>query len=196
MRRLLTLVIATAIRPHSILLPSSTNPAHRYSFCSAFAASATSNNNNSDKSSSSSNKSQDKKKMYTTNEEDQKEAARLKARLQEQTLSGGSKINVNEPSSSSRIPNVSIDEGANKYVLISAVAPRDGSAVERQNFVVSSKGAEYHRNAAEPMVDALERCGYTSISILGGGRIRCNTDEKKIFIYGFSYGFGLVRTYI
>lgn len=47
-----------------------------------------------------------------------------------------------------------------------------------------------HRNVAEPFVETLEECGYISIQILGGGRIECDRNEKKILIYGFSYGFG------
>ena len=87
-----------------------------------------------------------------------------------------------------RIQNVSIDEGANKYVLISAILP--GEVGERQNFVVSRLGAAYHRNAAEPMVDELERRGYSSISILGGGRIQLDSKQKKVSIFGYSYAFG------
>ena len=36
----------------------------------------------------------------------------------------------------------------------------------------------------------LERSGYRSISVLGGGRIRLDTSAKSVYIYGFSYGFG------
>eukprot|EP00934_Nitzschia_sp_Nitz4_P003644 Nitzschia sp. Nitz4//scaffold50_size126154//82567//83107//NITZ4_003691-RA/size126154-augustus-gene-0.129-mRNA-1//-1//CDS//3329553716//3634//frame0 len=117
--------------------------------------------------------------MYTTNEEDQREAARLQARLQENpAASTASERHV--------MPNVSMDEGKNKYVLISAMLDD-----QRQHFVVSRLGAQYHRNAAEPFVEALERSGYSSIRILGGGRIDLNTKHKTISIYGYSYGFGL-----
>jgi phosphohistidine phosphatase len=128
--------------------------------------------------------------MYTTNEEDQREAKRLQARL-----AAAAATEDDEPPSSSasssdgpRLPNVSIDEGAHKYVLISAILPGGG---ERQNFVVSRHGAHYHRDAAEPFVEALERSGYSSIRVTGGGRIRLDQDKKKIEIYGHSYGFGL-----
>ena len=120
--------------------------------------------------------------MFTTNEEDQREAERLQARLAENKTSSSS-------DSGYRIPNVTIADGAHKYVLISAVIPGGG---ERQNFVVSRRGAEYHRNAAEPMVEALERSGYSCINIQGGGRLFLDEDKKKISIFGYSYGFGLV----
>jgi hypothetical protein len=120
--------------------------------------------------------------MFTTNDEDQREAKKLTARLQE--ASG-----TPNTDSGHRIPNVEIADGAHKYVLISAVVPGGG---HRQNFVVSKRGAPYHQNAAEPMVDALEKSGYISISIMGGGRIFLDEDEKKISIFGHSYGFGQV----
>lgn len=128
---------------------------------------------------------------YTTNEEDQREAARLQARLRSQAEHGADYIPTESTSSSTRsatppIPNVIIDDGAHKYVLISAVRHN-----ERQHFVVSRRGAAYHRDAAEPIVEALERGGYTSIAILGGGRIRLDKENSTISIYGYSYGFGL-----
>ena len=124
---------------------------------------------------------------YTTNEEDQREAAKLQARLREDGNEGNDDLPID---SGIRIPNVSIDAGAHKYVLINALLP---SGEERQHFVVSRRGAQYHRNAAEPFVEALERSGYSSINILGGGRIAFDEEKKTIHIFGYSYGFGLVR---
>lgn len=124
---------------------------------------------------------------YTTNEEDQREVARLQARLAEEKPSSTS---ISSGVSAYKIPSVTIDEGAHKYVLISALTP---GGDERQHFVVSRRGAQYHCNAAEPMVEAMERSGYTRISIMGGGRIELDNDKKMISIYGYSYGFGLVR---
>lgn len=129
--------------------------------------------------------------MYTTNEEDQLEAARLQRRLQ--GANDGDDVDVDHGndefiSNKNQIPNVSIDEGAHKYVLLSAILPGGG---ERQHFVVSQTDAEYHRSVAEPYVEALERRGYKSIRILGGGRIALSHAKKTISIYGYSYGFGL-----
>lgn len=132
---------------------------------------------------------------YTTNEEDQQEAARLQARLRNQAdRDAHDNVSLTSigtspacPSTTSiSIPNVTIADGAHKYVLMSAVKQN-----ERQHFVVSRQGAAYHRDAAEPMVEALERSGYTSIAILGGGRIRLDKNNLTISIYGYSYGFGL-----
>lgn len=123
---------------------------------------------------------------FTTNEEDQREAARLQARLR-QTASDDEESGE-EYGAYQRIPNVTIAEGKHKYVLMSAILP---GTSERQHFVVSRKNAAYHRNAAEPMVEALEESGYKSISILGGGRIHLDSERKTISVFGFSYGFGL-----
>jgi len=126
---------------------------------------------------------------FTTNEEDQREAAKLQARLRKSTDDDDDDDDdENKAAFYQRIPNVTIAEGAHKYVLITAVLPGSN---ERQHFVVSRRNAAYHRNAAEPMVEALERSGYKSISILGGGRIALDTDKRSISVYGYSYGFGL-----
>ena len=98
--------------------------------------------------------------MATTNAEDLQKAEQLQRRLQ------ASEDDDNDDDSlgtdtGNRIPNVTIDEGAHKYVLISAILP--GGKGERQYFVFSKRGAEYHRNAAEPMVDSLENSGYSNI---------------------------------
>ena len=121
---------------------------------------------------------------FTTNEEDQREVEKLRARLRKsEDGNDASNISAYEP-----IPNVTIAEGTHKYVLITALLPGSN---ERQHFVVSRRNASYHRNAAEPYVQKLEKSGYKSISVLGGGRIALDTKKRSISIYGFSYGFGL-----
>ena len=124
-------------------------------------------------------------KMFTTSEEDKRDAARLKEKLK-LTQSGTS-----PPATSGfhKVPNVTLADGAHKYVLMSAIVPGGG---ERQNFVVSKRGASYHKDAAEPMVESLMRSGYKSIDILGGGRILLDEEKKKISIFGYSYSFGRV----
>lgn len=125
---------------------------------------------------------------FTTNEEDQREAEKLQARLRKSVDDSDDDEQENNGVAYQRIPNVTIAEGAHKYVLITALLPGSN---ERQHFVVSRRNAAYHRNAAEPFVEDLERNGYRSISILGGGRIALDTDKQSISIYGYSYGFGL-----
>ena len=84
------------------------------------------------------------------------------------------------------IPSVYIDEGANKYVLITANTPNS----TKQTFVYSKRGASYHRNVAEFLIPQLEGAGYYNIRVLGGGRILRDDEDKLINIFGFSYGFG------
>ena len=114
----------------------------------------------------------------TTNEHDRAEAARLKARLAESTP------NTN---AFQRIDAVSLANGRHKYVLISAREPYNDNETY---FVTSRRGAAYHRNAAEPLVHTLEESGYQNIEVRGGGRIFLDENQKKISIFGFSYGFG------
>jgi len=122
---------------------------------------------------------------FTTNEEDQREAAKLKARLdQNRERERGEDSTTADDFGS--VPRVQIDEGANKYVLIQA-RRRAGDA---ENFVISQRGASYHRNAAEPLIYQLESAGYDDIRVKGGGRIDRNDESKEIKIYGFSYSFG------
>ena len=126
---------------------------------------------------------------FTTNAHDLAEAARLQAQLEQDN---GSTSNNNSSSSSVaqhqyRIPSVSIDSGAYKYVLITALPPNSTSV---EVFVHSKRGAQYHRNVAEPLIPILKQGGYTDIRITGGGRIlRCDEDNI-IKIFGYSYGFG------
>jgi phosphohistidine phosphatase len=134
----------------------------------------------------------DNEVIYTTNAEDQNAVAELRKRLAQQSTSTSS--STPENNSWTPVPSVSIAEGAHKYVLIAATEPfpSDGSdECYTKFFVTSKRGAAYHRNAAEPFVDLLQSKGYKNINITGGGRIYFSKDEKKISIYGYSYGFGL-----
>lgn len=121
--------------------------------------------------------------LFTTNAEDQEEAAKLQERLAQSNAAAGA-----TPAADFKpVPSVCIDEGAHKYVQISAKEPK---STDIKLFVVSKRGAPYHRNVAEPFVARLERNGYQEICILGGGRIFMDESEKKVSIFGFSYGFG------
>lgn len=73
--------------------------------------------------------------VYTTNDEDQRKAAELQVRL-----AAAAEIAVTNKLSSScvKIPSVKIDEGAHKYVLISA---KDPGTNEFKHFVTSRRGA-------------------------------------------------------
>lgn len=134
---------------------------------------------------------------FTTNARDLQEAASLQARLSAAAAADAvSKKHTtagNKVDDEAIIPAVSIDEGAHKYVLVSAMPPSPSSNLERSSprlFVYSKRNAKYHVNVAEYLVPQLEGSGYTDIQIKGGGRIHRYDDERRIHIYGYSYGFG------
>jgi phosphohistidine phosphatase len=122
---------------------------------------------------------------FTTNDDDRDEVAKLQARLKNTTTDASLATKPANVRQQPLLP-VHIAEGVHKYVLIKA--EWDGDV---QYFVTSRKGAAYHRNAAEPMIEKLEQAGYTNIDVTGGGRLSLDSNTKEIYIYGFSYGFGL-----
>ena len=123
---------------------------------------------------------------YTTNAHDLREAANLQARLSAHQATSSSTANTSK-NNDDAIPTVSLDEGAYKYVLITANKP---SSKESRTFIYSKRNAHYHRNVAEFLLPQLESAGYTNIRIKGGGRILRDDEDKKIHIFGYSYGFG------
>ena len=75
--------------------------------------------------------------------------------------------------------------GTFKYVLLSAVA-KDGSRVQ---LVRGYAGMEYHADVFDAALPAIEASGLTDVTCTGGGRIRHDAGSK-LFIYGYSLGFG------
>ena len=62
--------------------------------------------------------------------------------------------------------------------------------METFGCLCSKRNANYHRNVAKFLLPQLESAGYTNIRIKGGGRILRDDEDKKIHIFGYSYGFG------
>jgi phosphohistidine phosphatase len=87
------------------------------------------------------------------------------------------------------IPVVSIDEGAFKYILITATSPPPSKLL--RTFVCSREKAQYHVNIVLQLLPKLRSHGYTDILVAGGGRINRDDKLKKIHIFGYSYGFGM-----
>lgn len=127
-------------------------------------------------------------KLFTTNAQDVQNVANLQARL---ATSSASHNKDGSTTITHDIPAVSIDDGAYKYVLISAVPPSHSSSNLARLFVYSKRGAKYHVNVAEYLIPQLESSGYTEIQVKGGGRILRDDEDKKIHIFGYSYGFGM-----
>eukprot|EP00445_Apocalathium_hangoei_P079108 CAMPEP_0204179024 /NCGR_PEP_ID=MMETSP0361-20130328/49827_1 /ASSEMBLY_ACC=CAM_ASM_000343 /TAXON_ID=268821 /ORGANISM="Scrippsiella Hangoei, Strain SHTV-5" /LENGTH=182 /DNA_ID=CAMNT_0051138235 /DNA_START=211 /DNA_END=756 /DNA_ORIENTATION=+ len=113
----------------------------------------------------------------TTSEQDLREAAAMR---DEAKASGASVSDA----ALAELPAVIIDEGAFKYVLMK-VATASGTS---RYLVRGTEGAAYHKDVALPYMRAYLAQGF-QVEILGGGRISHQKDEKKIMLYGFSYGF-------
>jgi len=122
---------------------------------------------------------------HTTSQADRDGVARLKADLAEKNAADRHGVSSAGSTTSEMIQQVQVDEGANKYVLVRATAPGKENA---SFFIKSVKGAPYHKDAAEPLIAQLS--DYSNVDVLGGGRIYYSTEEKKLSIFGFSYGFG------
>ena len=127
---------------------------------------------------------------HTTNAKDLQEAADLQSRLTKYNdqVQAPAALDDNDDSHNDDVAAVSIDEGAYKYVLVTAIAPSPSNLL--RTFVYSRRNAKYHVNVAEYIVPQLESRGYRSIRVVGGGRILRNDQDKKIHIFGYSYGFG------
>ncbi|KAG9266245.1 14 kDa phosphohistidine phosphatase [Astyanax mexicanus] len=87
-----------------------------------------------------------------------------------------------------KIPEADIDpNGVFKYVLIRV------HSKESEDYVDIVRGyswAEYHADIYDKVSGDLERTGGVDCECIGGGRIKHNSAEKKIHVYGYSMGFG------
>jgi hypothetical protein len=83
-------------------------------------------------------------------------------------------------------PPVEIDVGTFKYVLIEVAHPT--SPGENTYLVRGDVMASYHKDAAKKTTIALGNKGI-AYTVIGGGRIMHDAANKKILVYGFSYGF-------
>ena len=72
-----------------------------------------------------------------------------------------------------------LGEGTQKYVLV-----RAGD----RYFVRGDVRADYHKDAARPLVEEL-RAREVEYEVLGGGRIALDAAARTIRIYGHSFGF-------
>ncbi|TRY88578.1 hypothetical protein DNTS_034551 [Danionella cerebrum] len=92
----------------------------------------------------------------------------------------------------SKIPEVDLDpNGVFKYVLI-----RVHNKDEDDSYVDIVRGyawAEYHADIYDRVSGELERAGGVDCECLGGGRIKHDSAEKKIHVYGYSMGFGRAK---
>ncbi|KAL3759308.1 hypothetical protein ACHAWU_009176 [Discostella pseudostelligera] len=101
--------------------------------------------------------------QHTTNAQDLQDAANLQVRL--------SKLNDNEQG------------------LVADGSNTDGNEDTIDNDMILP-AVSIDEGAHKYIVPQLESHGYRNIRVAGGGRILRNDSEKKIHIFGYSYGFG------
>ncbi|CAJ1374209.1 unnamed protein product [Effrenium voratum] len=86
------------------------------------------------------------------------------------------------------IPDVIIDDGTFKYVLMRVTAKTG----ESKYLVRGTDGAAYHKDVAMPYMRSYLQQGF-EVEVLGGGRILHDAQRGVLKIYGFSYGFPWVK---
>eukprot|EP01065_Artemidia_motanka_P047726 TRINITY_DN7535_c4_g1_i2.p1 TRINITY_DN7535_c4_g1~~TRINITY_DN7535_c4_g1_i2.p1 ORF type:complete len:373 (+),score=121.64 TRINITY_DN7535_c4_g1_i2:48-1121(+) len=79
---------------------------------------------------------------------------------------------------------VDVADGVFKYAALRVTAPSGKSWM-----MVRSGPGGFHADVADPLVRKLTAAGL-GVAALGGGRIQCSHERKRVFIYGFSVGFG------
>mmetsp|Transcript_2472 Transcript_2472/g.9004 ORF Transcript_2472/g.9004 Transcript_2472/m.9004 type:complete len:159 (+) Transcript_2472:1-477(+) len=104
----------------------------------------------------------------TTTAEERAEAAAMR--------SGGSGA---ARAGSAAVARCSLEEGIQKYVVVEAAG---------LHYVSGVCAADYHKDAARPLLDKLNAAGL-SYTVLGGGRITVDSASRTVQIYGYSYGF-------
>lgn len=88
------------------------------------------------------------------------------------------------------VPDVDIDEGVFKYVLIKVYGPVAADGTEPSKLIVRGYNrAEWHNDIYEEVSGSVAGLGLET-ECLGGGRIEHQPTQKFIKIYGYSQGFG------
>lgn len=88
------------------------------------------------------------------------------------------------------VPDVDIDEGVFKYVLIKVYGkPADDGSEPSKLIVRGFNRAEWHSDIYDEVSKSLQGLGLDT-ECLGGGRIEHRPSDKLIKIYGYSQGFG------
>lgn len=89
------------------------------------------------------------------------------------------------------VPDVEIDTGVFKYILIRVYGkrPADGSEEPSKLIVRGFERCEWHSDIYDEVSGSLAGLGLET-ECLGGGRIDHQPDRKFIKIYGYSQGFG------
>uniref|UniRef100_W8BRY2 Sex-regulated protein janus-A n=2 Tax=Ceratitis capitata TaxID=7213 RepID=W8BRY2_CERCA len=84
------------------------------------------------------------------------------------------------------VPNVEIEEGIYKYVLIKVYGKDESN---HKNIVRGYADCQWHSDIYDRSSESCKGIGLET-ECLGGGRIEHNPDLKLIKVYGYSQGFG------
>ncbi|XP_069121313.1 14 kDa phosphohistidine phosphatase-like [Argopecten irradians] len=87
------------------------------------------------------------------------------------------------------IPDVEIDTGKLKYILVKVHDPSPEKSREYKHIVRGSSKATYHADIYETLEDKILAEGL-DCECLGGGRIEHDASSKKIKISGYSQAYG------
>ena len=82
------------------------------------------------------------------------------------------------------VPDVAIDEGTFKYIQIRVTA---GNA--EKIIVRGSRDAGYHADVFDDCAPQIKALSLTA-ECIGGGRIKHDSTNKTLDVYGYSMGFG------
>uniref|UniRef100_A0A1B0BQC5 Sex-regulated protein janus-B n=1 Tax=Glossina palpalis gambiensis TaxID=67801 RepID=A0A1B0BQC5_9MUSC len=89
---------------------------------------------------------------------------------------------------SNAVPNVDIEEGQFKYVLIK-IKDRGNSGVSEKTIVRGYKDCKWHSDIYERCSAHCQAMGLET-EVLGGGKIEHDPSTKKIKVFGESTGYG------
>lgn len=85
-----------------------------------------------------------------------------------------------------RVPQVELDDGVMKYVLLRLSDPRSGAS---KLLVRGAAAAAYHNHILQATKAQVAHLGL-SVEVLGGGRIEHYPEQQAISVYGYSAAYG------
>ncbi|XP_076063104.1 14 kDa phosphohistidine phosphatase-like isoform X3 [Oratosquilla oratoria] len=88
-----------------------------------------------------------------------------------------------------QVPDVEIDSGRFKYVLIKVHDSPEGGEETSKMIVRGYNFADWHADVYDHTCAQVEKLGLDT-ECVGGGRILHDPDKKTIQVFGYSQGFG------
>jgi phosphohistidine phosphatase len=123
-------------------------------------------------------------------QQQQQQQQGLQEALQETAMEAGPNSSSSSSWLGNQVPQVEIDEGVFKYVLLRLT---DSSSGRSKLLVRGAAAAAYHNHILQHTKGQLQKLcpqGTLQLDVLGGGRIEHYADHKVISVYGYSAAFG------